>query len=117
MKGNSKLKSQMNITSRVIKNFNETIRKLQIDENTFNDDTNKINLAVFESKLTFNGELFVYLKQSQRYFKFYNICTFKNYSFIDRFTRSSTCCVRITCKIFICSVSGYHRVRSFPNTF
>lgn len=56
------LKNQMSITSTVIKNFNETIKQLTIDEETFNEDINKIDtklhqlddkVAVVEAKLMF----------------------------------------------------------------
>lgn len=44
----------MSVTTSVIKNFNETIQKLQIDEKTFNENIDKINIALHEltSKLT-----------------------------------------------------------------
>lgn len=40
------LKNQISVTTSTIKNFNYTIRKLQIDEETFNDDIVKIQESI-----------------------------------------------------------------------
>lgn len=40
------LKNQISVTISVIKSFNETIQKLQINEKAFNDDMNKIEKAI-----------------------------------------------------------------------
>lgn len=42
------LKNQISVTSSVIKTFNETVNKLQINEKTFNDDINQIDLAIHQ---------------------------------------------------------------------
>lgn len=56
------LKDQITVTSTVIKNFNQTMQKLRIEEKTFNDDIEKIGrtirqvhdkLSYLETKLTF----------------------------------------------------------------
>lgn len=40
------LKNQISVTTSVIKNFNSTIQKLQVDEKTFNEDIGKIREAI-----------------------------------------------------------------------
>lgn len=43
------LKNQISVTTSVIQNFNSTIRKLQIDEETFNKDIKEIETAILKT--------------------------------------------------------------------
>lgn len=73
----SLLKNQISVTTSVIKSFNSTIQKLQIDEATFNEDINEIQKSI----MTLSDDVAYYDAQ----IKVLNLCELlmESYSFIE----------------------------------
>lgn len=72
------MKKQIMVTTSVIKNFNETIRKLQIDEETFNKDLKQIEQSLWD--ISDEVELV------KRKIQLINVCQqlMESYSFIEQ---------------------------------